>query len=192
MTQMSNKIGTMSSKKEIRHVKFTEEEDSQLCNLVEQFGRNDWDNITRAMGGQRTKLQIRERWQNYLSPELVSSYTEAEDCVLVALYKQVGPQWSKIAAMIGKKSSISIRNRYRSLQSMKARGFKPDYQKMSMNAKIPQFAESSESAEPASSAELKGMTGMTEMNPVEPMMLEIPDLNFMMGDPLECEFEGFF
>jgi hypothetical protein len=117
-------------KKEIRHTKFTDDEDSQLCALVQQYGMDSWDKIAAMMGNQRTKRQLRERWQNYLNPELVLSYTEDEDCALVRLYSQVGPQWAKIAAVLGKKSAISTRNRYRSLQSMKARGVKPDYAKV--------------------------------------------------------------
>jgi hypothetical protein len=120
------------------------------------------------MTRQRTKRQLRERWQNYLSPDLLPSYTEVEDGLLVALYNQVGPQWAKIAAVIGKKSAISTRNRYRSLQSMKARGLKPDYQKTEVDDAI------------------------TEMNPMESTVLEVPDINFMMEESWECELEGFF
>jgi hypothetical protein len=163
MTEADNEIQTTPSKKEIRHAKFTEDEDSQLRNLVEQVGSDAWENIAAAMGGKRTKRQLRERWQNYLSPNLVPSYTEAEDCALVALYKQVGPQWAKIAAVIGKKSAISIRNRYRSLQSMKARGLKPDYERMGVGKEIP------------------------EVKPVESTVFE--DSEF---ETWECEFDDLF
>jgi hypothetical protein len=167
-TQTSKQLQTMPPKKEIKHAKFTEDEDSQLRSLVDQFGSDAWDNVAAAMGGQRTKRQLRERWQNYLSPNLVPSYTEAEDCVLVALYRQIGPQWAKIAAVIGTKSAISTRNRYRSLQSMKARGVKPDYRTTEVDNEI------------------------TEVNPVEPTVFEAPEFNFMMGETWECEFEEFF
>jgi hypothetical protein len=64
MIKGSNQIQTMSSKKEIRHAKFPEDEDSQLRSLVEEIGTTDWDHIAISMGGQRTKRQLRERWQN--------------------------------------------------------------------------------------------------------------------------------
>jgi preprotein translocase subunit SecA len=168
MTQTSQQLQTMSPTKDIKHTKFTEEEDQQLRSLVAQFGSNDWDNIAAAMSGRRTKRQLRERWQNYVNPDLLPFYTEVEDGLLVALYNQVGPQWAKIAAVIGKKSAISTRNRYRSLQSMKARGVKPDYEKTEVWNEI------------------------TEMNRMESTVLEVPDINFMMEERWECEFEGFF
>jgi hypothetical protein len=83
--------------------------------------------VAEAMSSQRTKRQVQERWQNYICPELEPQYTEADDEMLESLYLQMGPQWTKIADMIGKKSGILTRNRYRTLQSMKARGITPDY-----------------------------------------------------------------
>jgi hypothetical protein len=80
------------------------------------------------MGNQRTK-QLRERWYSYLNPTLEPAYTETEDQALMTLYAMIGPHWARIAGVIGKKSAISARNRYRSLQSMKARGVKPDYER---------------------------------------------------------------
>jgi hypothetical protein len=117
-------------KKEIKRAKFSEGEDEQILALVERFGNRAWDEIAEAMGNQRTKRQLRERWQNYLSPTLEPAYTEWDDQRLVGLYGMIGPQWARIASAIGNKSAISARNRYRALQSMKAHGVIPDYQAM--------------------------------------------------------------
>jgi hypothetical protein len=118
-------------KKEIKRAKFSEDEDEQIRALVERVGCDAWEQIAEAMGNQRTKRQLRERWQNYLSPTLEPAYTEWEDQKLVGLYAMIGPQWARIASAIGNKSAISTRNRYRALQSMKAHGLKPDYQGIS-------------------------------------------------------------
>jgi hypothetical protein len=32
-----------------------------ICELVERYGTKNWDEIAKAMGGNRTKRQIRER-----------------------------------------------------------------------------------------------------------------------------------
>jgi hypothetical protein len=117
-----------TQKKCIKRTKFLAEEDEQIRAQVERFGASAWEKVAEAMENRRTKRQLRERWQNYLSPSLEPAYTETEDQVLVALYRVVGPHWARIAALIGKKSAISARNRYRALQSMKARGMKPDYE----------------------------------------------------------------
>jgi hypothetical protein len=121
---------TNPEKKTIKRLKFTDEEDQEIRALVTRFGTDAWDQVAKAMNSQRTKRQVRERWQSYICPELEPRYTEMEDQLLEALYLQIGPQWAKIALMIGKKSGISTRNRYRSLQSMKTRGTKPDYDLM--------------------------------------------------------------
>jgi hypothetical protein len=112
----------------IKRAKFSGAEDAQIRALVASFGTDAWEQIAEAMGNQRTKRQLRERWQNYLSPVLEPAYTELEDQALVSLSAMIGPQWARIATAIGNKSAISARNRYRSLQSLKAHGLKPDYQ----------------------------------------------------------------
>jgi hypothetical protein len=118
---------TKLNKKNIKRVKFTDDEDREIRSLVVQLGTDAWDQVAEAMSSQRTKRQVRERWQNYICPELDPQYTEADDQMLENLYIQMGPQWTKIAVAIGKKSGILTRNRYRLLQSMKTRGIKPDY-----------------------------------------------------------------
>jgi hypothetical protein len=114
-------------KKLITRRKFTCDEDEQIYHLVEQFGVENWDQIARELGTNRTKRQLRERWQNYLDPTLDLGYSEQEDERLVQLFKECGPQWAKIAALIGKKSAISARNRYRCLMSLRAKGQRPRY-----------------------------------------------------------------
>jgi hypothetical protein len=129
MTDICNDSQLVPGKKVIKRSKFTSEEDGEIRSLVAQFGSNAWDAIAAAMAGNRSKRQLRERWLNYLNPDHDAFYTEAEDHALVALYMKVGAQWAKIAGAIGTKSAISVRNRYRSLQSMRARGVRPDYQR---------------------------------------------------------------
>jgi hypothetical protein len=95
--------------------------------LVEKYGADNWEEITKALGTGRTKRQLRERWQNYLNPDLSPQYSLEEDRHLEALFDQHGSQWAKIAGLLGNKSAISARNRYRTLQSLKQKGLRPDY-----------------------------------------------------------------
>jgi myb proto-oncogene protein len=115
------------SKKLITRRKFNGDEDERICELVEKLGPLNWDQIAAELGGSRTKRQLRERWQNYLNPELDLGYTEAEDERLIELFQECGPQWAKIATLIGKKSAISTRNRHRSLMALRAKGQRPRY-----------------------------------------------------------------
>jgi hypothetical protein len=138
MSETHKYAQVIEEKKVITRAKFTSEDNEQICALVVRFGSNAWDAIAEAMNGRRSKRQLRERWLNYLNLDLDLSYKESEDHMLVALHAQVGPKWAKIASVIGTKSPISVRNRYRSLQSMKARGQKPNYQIVSWSLMVTQ------------------------------------------------------
>jgi hypothetical protein len=83
-------------KQDLKRKRFNLEEDQMICRLVERYGTKNWDEIAKAMGGNRTKRQIRERWQAYLTPDITLMYTEAEDQQLEALFSEFGTQWAKI------------------------------------------------------------------------------------------------
>jgi hypothetical protein len=127
MQTQSEKI----KKPQIKRSKFSREEDEEIHRLVCEHGTGDWDLIAQAMGKGRTKRQVRERWQSYLSPELDCHYTEKEDRLLQSLYHRLGPKWSMIAVALRQKSGISVRNRYRTIETLKAKGFKPHYERQS-------------------------------------------------------------
>jgi hypothetical protein len=124
---MENPRHPNAAKGEIKRLKFTQDEDEGIVRLVAECGTSDWSMIASKLGGDRTKRQVRERWQNYINPELNAEYTEAEDCLLESLFEQLGPKWSTIAVALHRKSGISVRNRHRTLQTLSMRGFKPDY-----------------------------------------------------------------
>ena len=94
--------------------KFTEQEDIQLNNLVRQFGKN-WNLISKLMVT-RNPRQCRERWNNYINPELSNlPWTIEEDLLLAKIYAQTGPHWSKIGKYFPRRSDNSIRNRWHAL-----------------------------------------------------------------------------
>jgi hypothetical protein len=121
----------LPSNKSVTRNKFTAEENNLICRLVEQYGANHWDQITAIFVAElrtnRTRRQLRERWVNYLNPELDLGSTEAEDELLCALVREHGQQWAKIATLMGRKSSTWTRNRYRLLETLRTRGQRPSY-----------------------------------------------------------------
>jgi hypothetical protein len=132
---MFDEVRTTSERRKIKRNKFTREEDEELQRLVESHGTSDWAMIARQMGNGRTKRQVRERWQSYLNPDFATQYSEADDELLQRLYRRVGPKWSLIAVALHSKSGISVRNRYRTLESLRQKGFKPDYSRQSPAAR---------------------------------------------------------
>lgn len=94
---------------------FSYEEDEQLKKLVEQFGDKDWKFIARRMPGRSTR-QCRERYKNYLSPEIKNGpWTKEEDELLKEKYNEYGPHWSSISKFFKSRSDVNIKNRWSAL-----------------------------------------------------------------------------
>ena len=93
-------------------LKFTPEEDDRLRWLVQQHGTNSWNLIAKLMGN-RNARQCRERWKNYVNPELRNEpWNQEEDRLLVEKYGEFGPRWNKIAKFFVNRSDNSLRNRW--------------------------------------------------------------------------------
>jgi len=107
--------GDNSNKKHSK-AKFTAEEDSKLVKLVSQCSEIDWSVISKQMKN-RNARQCRERWQNYLNPNLnLSNWTPEEDLLLIEKYQEIGAHWNVIAKCFPGRSGNSVRNRILTIQ----------------------------------------------------------------------------
>jgi hypothetical protein len=96
--------------------KFESSEDSALLNIVSRLGPTDWKQISAHIPG-RTARQCRERWTNYIDPNLViTDWTDAEDRILLQGFMEFGPKWFAIAMRLPGRSRNSVKNRYTTLQ----------------------------------------------------------------------------
>lgn len=87
------------------------EEDEKLIALIAQ-GVPNWGQIAKKMEG-RTCKQCRERWINYLDPELKHyPWTVEEDSKLVSLQSQLGNHWAMIAREMPGRSENAVRGRF--------------------------------------------------------------------------------
>lgn len=104
---------TISNNSNKQRNRFSKEEDECLRMLVEEQEDNvDWNYVSSKMIG-RTSRQCRERYRNYLRPNLVNgSWTDEEDQLLEKMYEKFGPQWSKIAQYFPKRSDVNIKNHH--------------------------------------------------------------------------------
>ena len=106
-----------SRDKPVVRQKFTQEEDDHLKMLVEQYGVNDWKNISSLMTN-RSQRQCRERWKNYLSPDVSNApWTTQEDILLEEKHRELGPQWSRIAKFFPCRTDIHVKNRWVTLSN---------------------------------------------------------------------------
>jgi hypothetical protein len=91
---------------------FSPSEDVQLLSLVNQFRGSSWDFIA-AQFGNRSARQCRERYVNYLSPDIrVAPWTDYEDLLLLDKVNELGHRWSIIGQHINGRSENDVKNRW--------------------------------------------------------------------------------
>lgn len=93
------------------HRKFTPAEDRLLCALVAAYGRR-WKVVAGSVPG-RSARQCRERYINYLAPELrAQPWSPDEDAQLLSLVAELGPRWAQIQRFFPSRSYVSVKNRW--------------------------------------------------------------------------------
>lgn len=96
----------------IPKAKFTREEDAILLRVVQEIGARDWKMIASHLMG-RNARQCRERWNNYVNPDVVNRpWTEEEDKLLMEKYKKNGPRWQALASYFHGRSVNNVKNRW--------------------------------------------------------------------------------
>ena len=92
-------------------VRWTEDDDKILINLVSECGHN-WPLIASRMDG-RTSKQVKERWTNQLDPSIsLDPWTAEDDQQLVILIRELGHSWCEIARRMKGRTESMVKNRY--------------------------------------------------------------------------------
>lgn len=101
--------------------KFSKEEDDQLCRLVHQYGVNNWNFVADRMQT-RSARQCRERYVNYLSPDVRNGkWTAEEETLLRQMVEEHGPRWTRIVQYFPGRSAVNLKNQWSVLSSKMAR-----------------------------------------------------------------------
>jgi hypothetical protein len=91
---------------------FQPEEDALLLQILNTREFLNWDIVAQQFSG-RTARQCRERWMNYLSPQVrTGAWTREEDERLVAQVSEHGRSWSILSRLFEGRSENDIKNRW--------------------------------------------------------------------------------
>lgn len=103
--------------------KFTPEEDLLITEEVKKLGSTDWTKLAEKIPG-RNGRQIRERWVNYLSPDVNRGpWTLEEDASLEEYVRTIGKKWSQIASHFPNRTDVMLKNHYILLQRRRTRSY---------------------------------------------------------------------
>jgi hypothetical protein len=100
------------------HAKFSYADDQKLRSLVDSVDNVDnvdWNAVADEMDGKNPR-QCRERWINYLAPDLnTEPWTTDEDALLVDKYRELGSRWVQIAYFFPNRTDCMVKNRFHKL-----------------------------------------------------------------------------
>jgi hypothetical protein len=90
------------------------QEDQAIIDYVRDNGSHSWVICAQFVPG-RTPKQCRERWCNFLDPDMsLAPWTPEEDATLISLHKKYGNQWARISGIMRNRSANAVKNRWNS------------------------------------------------------------------------------
>ena len=179
---MSSITGRAHPKSKFDHV-----EDEKLKRLVNKFGQDDWNLIASKMRG-RTVRQCRERWINYLDPNLnKSQWTEEEDKLLYQKFNEIGRKWKIISSFFKNRTDINVKNRWLMLERHRLKNSKNKEQKESPKElnKVSSDAKTEEEEESTTN-------GSEPETPSDAMVPHIPEDSFFHSESTKLNRNAFF
>ena len=91
--------------------RFTPAEDQIIQSLAKIEGSNDWNIIAQSVKTKSAR-QCRDRWNNYLNPNLNNTeWTKEDDDLLLQKFLKQGPKWKTFSLIFKGRSLNNVRNR---------------------------------------------------------------------------------
>lgn len=95
---------------------FSDAMDRKLKNLVEIYGTNNWNMISRNFRD-KSAQKCKERWKLFLSPSNERiPWSADEDKLLLRLHCELGNKWTTISLSFSRRTQGDIRSRFLKLK----------------------------------------------------------------------------
>jgi len=105
---------------------FTPFEDSILLRIMNVGQEVSWSRVAEYIPG-RTARQCRDRWVNYLNPNIEKKeWNSDDDSLLKEKYLQYGPKWAIILQFFPNTSYNSLKNHFYSKVSKQMPDYRPN------------------------------------------------------------------
>ena len=99
--------------------KFTPVEDMILVEQVTLCGNKGWKSIAEKIPG-RNGRQCRERWVNYLSPDVSKRpWSREEDELIKELVLERGMRWKNMKSFFKERTDVMIKNRWAKIKNIR-------------------------------------------------------------------------
>lgn len=122
--QIMMKVNEINKCQTLRPGVWSESEDELLLSILRK-GVEKWGKISNFLNNEihnglkiRTGKMCKERWNNYLNPDINrGKWTDAEDILVLENFLKYGSKWSLIAKFIKDRTESSVKNRIKSLMN---------------------------------------------------------------------------
>ena len=92
--------------------RFTHAEDAIITSMMKSKQNYSWHQIGEALKG-RSARQVKERWLNYLDPNLnQDNWSSEEEKLLLEKIREIGHKWRLIAKYFKGRTDVHLKNHY--------------------------------------------------------------------------------
>ncbi|XP_073289467.1 uncharacterized protein [Primulina huaijiensis] len=95
----------------LKRTPWTSAEDKILKEYVSKHGEGNWDSVKERSGLDKSGKSCRNRWANYLRPNLrKGAFSAKEEELIIALHGKLGNKWTRIAAQLPGRTDNEVKN----------------------------------------------------------------------------------